>query len=69
MSEDLTKSEVRGRRNNKTKTVKREHHVFDDEKDLKGGRRGHAKLMPVEDDGLDDLEDFDPNIDWKKLIR
>ena len=44
--EVVTKSDVRGRRNIKSKTVKRHPtHYFDDEKEVKGGRRGHSRLV------------------------
>ncbi len=43
-NEVLTKADVRGRRNLKTKTFKRSSSKFDDEKDVKGGKRRHSTI-------------------------
>lgn len=72
MNDEVTKSEVRGRRNIKSKTTKRHPtHYFDDEKDIKGGRRGHSKLT---DDNYDvEIDEDDPYADhlqdWKRYLK
>ena len=68
---EVTKQDFRGKRNTNTKTVKRKSHVFDDEKDVKGGRRGHSRHQEDfrEDEIIDSLDEIDPSFDWKKLVR
>lgn len=71
MNEDsaLSKSEVRGRRNTNTKTVKRVSHQFDDEKELKGPHKSHSNMYRITDESLEDLDGFYVDVDWKKLIK
>ena len=57
--EVVTKADVRGRRNVKSKTTKKHPtHYFDDEKDIKGGRRGHGRM--TNNEFSLDLDEDDP---------
>lgn len=72
MNDEVTKSEVRGRRNIRSKTVKRHPtHVFDDEKEVKGGRRGHSRFANSEYEVEIDEDDpyADHLQDWKRFLK
>jgi len=60
--EVVTKSDVRGRRNVKSKTTKKHPtHYFDDEKNVKGGRRNHSRMTDT--DYSIDVDEDDPYAD------
>lgn len=65
----LTKDEARGRRKTNNRTFHRTSHQFDDEKDVKGGRRGHTtRHVEFSDETIyDEDDDYADLIDWKKI--